>query len=84
MSQNLVHFAPSYALDVLVEYLMSRKEFKNIFSIIHKNQKFDVSKSHDALYDVKNSLSLFFYFIFYMTDLVKKYPNLINFVKKNT
>ncbi len=84
MSQNLVHFAPSYALDVLVEYMMSRKEFKKIFFIIHEKQKFDVSKSHDALYDVKNSLSLFYYFVFYIDDLVKKYPILINFIKNNT
>jgi hypothetical protein len=36
MAQNLVHFAPSYALDVLVEYLMSRKEFLACFSEIHQ------------------------------------------------
>jgi len=35
MAQNLVHFAPSYALDVLVEHLMTKREFKNIFDIIH-------------------------------------------------
>jgi DNA polymerase III alpha subunit (gram-positive type) len=36
MAQNLVHFAPSYALDVLVEHLMNRKEFLSCFDAIHK------------------------------------------------
>jgi hypothetical protein len=84
MAQNFVHFAPSYALDVLVEYLMTRKEFKKIFAIVHADKQFDVSQAHDALYDAKNAASLFIYAIFYMTELVIKYPVLTNFVEKNT
>ncbi len=84
MAQNLVHFAPSYALDVLVEHLMSRKEFLSYFLEIHQGKKFDVSQAHDALYDAKNALALFAYILWDMTELVKKYPILTNFVEKNT
>ncbi len=84
MAQNLVHFAPSYALDVLVEHLMSRKEFVKCFNNIHNSNKFDIAQAHDALYDAKNALVLFSYVIWDMTELVKKYPILTNFVEKNT
>jgi hypothetical protein len=63
MAQNLVHFAPSYALDVLVEHLMSRKLFVSYFSEIHQGKTFDVAQAHDALYDAKNALVLFSYIL---------------------
>jgi hypothetical protein len=71
-------------LDVLVEHLMNRKEFLSCFDAIHKWNKFDVSQAHDALYDAKNALALFSYIINDMLELIKKYPVLSNFVKKNT
>jgi hypothetical protein len=36
MAQNFVHFAPSYALDVLVEYLINKPNFIKYFDEIHK------------------------------------------------
>ncbi len=84
MAQNLVHFAPSYALDVLVEHLMTKKEFKNIFDKIHGWKNFDVQDAHDALFDSKNALCLFVYIIQNILSLIKDYPILSNFVKKNT
>jgi DNA polymerase III epsilon subunit-like protein len=84
MAQNLVHFAPSYALDVLVEYLMTKKEFKKIFNTIHGQKEFDVENAHDALFDSKNAICLFVYVIQDIISLIKSYPVLSNFVKKNT
>lgn len=84
MAQNLVHYAPSYALDVLIEHLMPRKEFSLCFANIHKWVKFDVTQAHDALYDAKNALALFSYIISDMWELIKKYSILLNFVEKNT
>lgn len=84
MAQNLVHFAPSYALDVLVEHLMSRREFVSCFLEVHNGKKFDVEQSHDALYDAKNALALFSYILWDMLSLIQKYPILLNFLEKNT
>lgn len=83
MAQNLVHFAPSYALDVLVEHLMTKKEFKNIFDIIHGWKNFDVQDAHDALFDSKNALCLFVYIVQNIVSLIRDYPVLSNFVQKN-
>lgn len=84
MAQNLVHFAPSYALDVLIEHLMSKKEFKKIFDEIHGGNVFNVENSHDALFDSKNALTLFCYCIIDIVVLIKKYPILSSLLKKNT
>jgi len=84
LAQSFVHFAPSYALDVLVEHLLSKEKFKNTFDKIHGGVAFDSNDVHDALYDSKNSLALFFYLLSYMTELVKEYPVLSNFLAKNT
>jgi len=83
LSQNFVHFAPSYALDVLVEYLFTKKEFKTIFQDIHKVPDFNSQNAHDALFDSKNSLCLFVYIIQDILFLIKTYPILSNFVQKN-
>jgi hypothetical protein len=84
MAQNLVHFAPSYALDVLIEHLMSKKEFKTVFDEIHSGNMFNVENAHDALFDSKNALTLFYYLLLDIAGLIKKYPILSNFLKKNT
>jgi len=63
LAQNFVHFAPSYALDVLVEYLFPKKEFKKIFQKLQNIPSFDSQDAHDALFDSKNALCLFLYII---------------------
>ena len=83
MAQNLVHFAPSYALDVLIEHLMTKKEFNNIFDMVHGWKIFDVQDAHDALFDSKNALCLFVYIVQDIVYLIKQYPILSNFVQKN-
>lgn len=84
MAQNLVHFAPSYALDVLVEHLISKDKLKEIFENIHGWIQFDWDNAHDALYDAKNAMVLFVYFISKIVELTKDYGILINFLSKNT
>lgn len=84
LAQNLVHFAPSYALDVLIEHLMPRNDFQKIFHEIHLGKIFDVKNSHDALFDSKNALTLFYYLLSDIVVLIKKYPILSNILKKNT
>ena len=83
LAQNFVHFAPSYALDVLVEYLFPKKEFKKNFQNIHQIPDFDSQSTHDALFDSKNSLCLFVYIVQDILFLIKTYPILSNFIQKN-
>jgi len=83
LAQNLIHFPLSYALDVLVESLMTNKEFKEIFLRVHGGQEFDVNEIHDGLYDSQNSLALFFYEIARIDLLMEKYPVLFQILTKN-
>ena len=82
LAQNLVHFPLSYALDVLVESLMTNKIFKDIFLKIHDWQDLDLQAIHDWLYDSKNSLALFLYEIYRMDLLFEKYPVLHQILAK--
>lgn len=83
LAQNLIHFPLSYALDVLVESLMTNKEFKEIFLRMHGGQEFDINEIHDGLYDSQNSLALFFYEIARIDLLMEKYPVLFQILVKN-
>ncbi len=81
-SQKLVHFAPSYALEVLVEYLYEKDAS---FTKIAQNYDLSVTskedKFHDALYDTKNALAMFRYFVQRINELQKNYPDLKYFLK---
>ena len=83
LAQNLIHFPLSYALDVLVESLMTNNTFRWIFTKIHDWQDFDVNEIHDGLYDSQNSLALFLYEIDRIDTLAKKYPALLQVLEKN-
>ena len=83
LAQNLIHFPLSYALDVLVESLMTNKIFKDIFLKVHDWADFDINAIHDGLYDSKNSLALFLYEIARIDTLMQKYPQLFNILQKN-
>ena len=72
LAQTIVHYAPSYALEVLIENLKSDKLFNTIFSEENHGEE----KSHDAFFDTKNSNKLFIYFVKYLYELIKSYPNL--------
>ena len=83
LAQNLIHFPLSYALDVLVESLMSNKIFKELFLKVHEWQEYDEKNIHDGLYDSQNSLALFLYEINRIDTLFSKYNVLCNFLDKN-
>ena len=72
LAQAIVHYAPSYALEVLIENLKSEKLFTTIFSEENHGEE----KAHDAFFDTKNSNKLFLYFVKYLYELIKLYPNL--------
>lgn len=78
LAQTIVHYAPSYALEVLIENLKSEKLFSSIFS----EESHGEEKSHDAFFDTKNSNKLFLYFVKYLYELIQFYPNLIQIINQ--
>lgn len=79
LAQTFVHYAPSYSLEVLIEYVRSKDDdFAKIISKFSTGSGQDTF--HDALYDTKNSLALFVYFHSYIEKLSKKYPALPYFL----
>lgn len=83
LAQNLIHYPLSYALDVLVESLMTNKNFKEYFLKLHWWEEYDENNIHDWLYDSQNALALFMYEINRIDTLFSKYPVLNNFLDKN-
>ena len=80
LAQTIVHYAPSYALEVLIENLKSESTFNSIFSQENHGEE----KSHNAFFDTKNSIKLFLYAIQYIYELIQKYPNLVNIIRQTT
>lgn len=78
LAQTIVHYAPSYALEVLIENLKSEKLFTTIFS----EERHGEEKSHDAFFDTKNSNKLFLYFVKYIYELINTYPNLVHIINQ--
>lgn len=78
LAQTIVHYAPSYALEVLIENLKSEKLFNTIFS----DENHGEEKSHDAFFDTKNSNKLFLYFVKYLYELINAYPNLVHIINQ--
>ena len=72
IGQTMIHYAPSYALEVLIENLKEDEIYKSIFAQDNHGEE----KAHDAFFDTKNSLKLFVYGVKYVENLVQKYPNL--------
>jgi hypothetical protein len=78
LAQTIVHYAPSYALEVLIENLKSERIFSKIFS----DEDHGEEKSHDAFFDTKNSIKLFLYFVQYVYELIDAYPNLVHLINQ--
>lgn len=76
LAQTTIHYAQSYALDVLIENIKNDK----IFSQIFKDNNHGEEKAHDAFFDTKNSIKLFLYFVQYLYELLTAYPNLIQII----
>lgn len=78
LAQTIVHYAPSYALEVLIENLQSEKSFTDIFA----EQDHGKEKSHDAFFDTKNSIKLFLYFMAHLYELIQSHPNLAQIIRQ--
>lgn len=82
LSQTLVHYAPSHALEILVSHLQSEALFARAFTRIHAGLRLDQLKHHDALVDTKNALALFWYAVEDISRIGVAYPVLRYFVDK--
>lgn len=71
LTQRLVHFAPSYALDVLSEYLQKFQRFVDYWKIHHID---DEKHFHDALYDCICAAVVFLYCVDYVQELTRYFP----------
>ncbi|MCX6825480.1 MAG: 3'-5' exonuclease [candidate division SR1 bacterium] len=78
LAQTIIHYAPSYALEVLIENLKAEKVFNTIFS----DEDHGNEKAHDAFFDTKNSLKLFLYFVQHVYTLIELYPNLFHIIEQ--
>ncbi len=80
LAQTIVHYAQSYALEILIQNLKSEKLFTTIFA----DNTHGEEKSHDAFFDTKNSTKLFLYFVQYLYLIIDTYPNLVHIIHKTT
>ena len=82
LSQALLHYVPSYALEVLIEILESKEDFQkilqNIQPYINQEESF-----HDAYYDSKLTIALFWYLLKRVELLSSKYPILKNIIAES-
>jgi len=56
---------------------IKEQKFNDIFLKLNDNQAHDSEKSHDALYDTKESLAMFLFFIDYIQGLEAEYGSLL-------
>lgn len=71
LSQNLIHYAPSYALEVLIDYVKGDSFFKKYTNTPDRSNE---KQFHNALEDVRWTLNLFKVFAEYLNDISDKYP----------
>lgn len=82
-SQNFLHFVPSFALEVLCQYLLKNKEtFAPIYNAMRSGEQ-DQTTFHDALYDAKCATALFLYMIKHVQTLINTYPQ-VSHILHNT
>lgn len=92
LSQALVPYPPSFALEILVNYLEKYPQFvewKNKFWIL-KGQDFGENdldwageKFHDAFYDTKCCLVLFCYFMEFVNELSGEFEVVESFLERS-
>lgn len=73
LAQSLIHYAPSYALEILCETLEQKPNFQQILKKIQITLGDDAS-FHDAFFDSKLSIALFWYLVQRVEILTTKYP----------
>lgn len=83
LMQNFIHYAPSYALDVLTKHIQENKVF-NQLSLDRKFLSEWEESFHDALCDTQNSLGFFVYVAKYFKLLAGKYSIVNYFISKHS
>jgi len=81
-AKSLIHFVPSFALEVLCQYLSDNKE---LFIDIRKKLGMQEQQSnfHDALYDAKSAAALFLYMISHVHSILQTYPQALAILDKS-
>ena len=73
LSQALIHYTPSYALEVLIDTLREKQLFKDILARLSP-YIWEEENYHDAYYDSKLTIALFWYLIKRVETLINSYP----------
>jgi len=82
-SQNFIHFVPSFALEVLCQYLLKNKEsFAPIYNAMRSGDQ-DKTTFHDALYDAKCAAALFLYIVKHVQSLASTYPQMSHIISQS-
>ncbi len=82
LAQTLIHYAPSYALEILVDSLQSKASFQRILSELQLSLGSDAS-FHDAYFDAKLSIALFNYMVQRVALLAANYPALEDLIMQS-
>ena len=73
LSQSLIHYTPSYALEILIDTLKEKQSFKDILAHLQPHI-WEEENFHDAYYDSKITIALFEYLLQRVDLLIKTYP----------
>ena len=82
LSQSLLHYVPSYALEVLIELLKTKSDFQEIIQKVQPYLWEDES-FHDAYYDSKLTIALFWYLMKRIDSIINTYPILRTIISQS-
>ena len=82
LSQALLHYVPSYALEVLIELLKTKSDFREIIQKVQPYLWEDES-FHDAYFDSKLTIALFRYLIKRIECIMASYPILKTIISQS-
>ena len=82
LSQALLHYVPSYALEVLIELLNEKSEFQEIMKKVQPYLSED-ENFHDAYYDSKLTIALFEYLVKKLDWIISNYPILKTIISQS-
>lgn len=82
LSQSLLHYVPSYALEVLIELLKTKSDFQEIIQKVQPYLWEDES-FHDAYYDSKLTIALFWYLMKRIDSIINTYPILKTIISQS-
>ncbi len=86
LSQAMVPYAPSYALEILSNYLEEKPLFlqrKSKFWLSFTSENNEQGSFHDAFFDTKATLALFCYLIDFLWQVQEKTPILSQLINKS-